>query len=108
MLVTFDTKDNKIHEDFEVYGTEVDAAKKRNKWKTIDQEGPAGFPGGAWFASLPGSAAYQKRSRADVTFAFYIPTVFLGARLVHGKEMPMPPGGRYPRKGEPGYMEPYH
>ena len=107
MLVQFDHEDNKIHRDFEVYSTEIDLAKKRNEWKTIAQDQPAGFPGGEFFASTPGCGAYHQRGRADVTFAFYIPTRFLGARLVHGKEFPVPPGGRYPVKGELGYKEPY-
>ena len=106
MLVQFDHEDNKIHRDFEVYSTEIDLAKKRNEWKTIAQDQPAGFPGGEFFASTPGCGAYHQRGRADVTFAFYIPTLFLGTRLVHGKEFPIP-GGRYPVKGEWGYMEPY-
>ena len=45
MLVQFDHEDNKIHRDFEVYSTEIDLAKKRNEWKTIAQDQPAGFPG---------------------------------------------------------------
>ena len=42
MLVQFDHEDNKIHRDFEVYSTEIDLAKKRNEWKTIAQDQPAG------------------------------------------------------------------